>query len=182
MSLVPLDETYILYNPSDWASTVSAYLALAPILILMFYLSWFITSWELEPLLVAAGQLLNEALNKILKRLFKQNRPGPEPHGGGPGYGMPSAHAQFVAFAAVYLTLRIALQWPEPLQRNTALVLLVWAGALAIAASRVYLNYHSLEQVCVGWQVGCSCSLATTLAVVVGGRPSFGCRTGWFGR
>ena len=109
------------------------------------------------------GQLSCEALNFLLKRLIKQERPKQM---NGKGYGMPSSHAQFVSFWAVALGLFVLVRHqprvrqksePEPLslvQRGAGVV-----GALGIAgvvtASRVYLNYHTVEQTMVGAGAGC---------------------------
>lgn len=51
-----------------------------------------------------AGQLACEAVNFALKRIIKEERPL-RIHKTGKGYGMPSSHAQFVAFWAVAMTL-----------------------------------------------------------------------------
>ena len=157
-TLVPFDETYILYNPRDPISVVSAYLSLSPILILMFYLSWFLVTRELESLIIAGGQLANEVANKILKRVFRQSRPlildGFEL---GPGYGMPSAHSQFVGFLTTYVGLRLWLRWENPrvTMRYKVLYTGIVAGfSLAVCCSRVYLGYHSWEQVIVGASLG----------------------------
>jgi len=51
-----------------------------------------------------AGQLACEAVNWVLKRWFKEDRPGKmrDLHR---GYGMPSSHAQFLSFWAVTVIL-----------------------------------------------------------------------------
>lgn len=51
-----------------------------------------------------AGQLACEAVNFALKRIIKEERPQ-RIHRTGKGYGMPSSHAQFVAFWAVAMAL-----------------------------------------------------------------------------
>lgn len=78
-----------------------------------------------------AGQLGCEAVNWGLKRLIKESRPARESclwvgclwvglgradlvkHIGmhGEGYGMPSSHAQFVAFFSIYIILWVFLRW-----------------------------------------------------------------------
>jgi dolichyldiphosphatase len=52
-----------------------------------------------------AGQLGCEAVNFVLKRIIKEERPRHVHRAGGKGYGMPSSHAQFAFFWAVSLTL-----------------------------------------------------------------------------
>ena len=84
----------------------------------------------------------------------------------GKGYGMPSSHAQFLAFFSVTLTLFLLLrhQPPPPSKRGTHTPLpfyqrvLLSAGALAVAGvmgpSRVYLSYHTPLQVGIGVGAG----------------------------
>lgn len=63
-----------------------------------------------------AGQLGCEAVNFVLKRLIKEERPL-RIHRTGKGYGMPSSHAQFVTFWAVavalFLLVRHAPSWAD---------------------------------------------------------------------
>lgn len=81
----------------------------------------------------------------------------------GKGYGMPSSHAQFVSFFSVTLTL--FLLWrhsPKPspvhapitLPQRALLSLVALLCAAAVAASRIYLNYHTDKQVLVGCTAG----------------------------
>jgi dolichyldiphosphatase len=86
----------------------------------------------------------------------------------GKGYGMPSSHAQFVFFFSCYLTLFLLFRHtphpthtlsPSPFYERLLLSLLALACAAAVAASRVYLNYHTPRQVLAG------CYAGTALAV-----------------
>jgi dolichyldiphosphatase len=90
----------------------------------------------------------------------------PEMHG--KGYGMPSSHAQFVAFFSVTLTLFLLFRHvPHPTETHTpfsfagrfVLSLLALASAAAVAGSRIYLSYHTQKQVFVG----CACGAAFAL-------------------
>lgn len=87
----------------------------------------------------------------------------------GKGYGMPSSHAQFVAFFAVSLSLFLLLRHaptastshsPSTFAERIMLSLLACCCAGAVAASRVYLNYHTSKQVLVGVVVGSSSAAA----------------------
>ncbi len=108
-----------------------------------------------------AGQLGCEALNFLLKRVLKQDRP---PIMQGKGYGMPSSHAQFVAFFGLSMTFFLlfrhvpktpsALYSPLSLWMRVGLSGLVLIGAGLVAWSRIYLNYHTLKQVLVGYSAG----------------------------
>jgi dolichyldiphosphatase len=87
----------------------------------------------------------------------------------GKGYGMPSSHAQFVAFFSIYLGLFLLVRHqPHPSRTHTPLSfahrLSLSAAALisaaAVAVSRVYLNYHTPKQVVAGSAAGALCAIA----------------------
>jgi len=102
-----------------------------------------------------------EALNFALKRLLKQERPK-QMHG--KGYGMPSSHAQFVAFFSISLTLFLLFRHipkkatpshtPLNLTARVGLSGLALANAGLVAWSRIYLSYHTPKQVLVGCIAG----------------------------
>lgn len=87
----------------------------------------------------------------------------------GKGYGMPSSHAQFITYFAVYLTLFLlyrhspkyagAYPYCDFLLRVAATGGLA-AAAVGVSASRIYLSYHTPKQVLAGSAVGlmCACS------------------------
>ena len=99
--LTHLDFTHVFYDPSDLLSLPLAISSLIPQLILVVYTTQFFCRREIETCLMVAGQVLSELLNELLKSVIRQPRPHLEL---GSGYGMPSAHAQFMAFYATYLT------------------------------------------------------------------------------
>lgn len=120
------------------------------------------------------GQLACEGLNFALKRLIKEDRPR-RIHG--KGYGMPSSHAQFLAFWSVSLALFLLVRHRPPTisSRRTSSSsshhpwslperALVSAAAVLLAAatawSRIYLAYHTPRQVAVGCAAGVLSALA----------------------
>ncbi|QLL33960.1 hypothetical protein HG536_0F02850 [Torulaspora globosa] len=159
-NLIPFDDTYILYDAKDPLSFLSAYFSLFPIAVLVFQLSWFITTRELEACIIAAGQVANEIFNNILKILLKQ----PRPMSFGESfqndtlrsnYGMPSAHSQFMGFFCMYIGLRYCFRWKGLTRAKRLLgVIMVCFMASCVCFSRVYLRYHTLGQVLVGFTVG----------------------------
>jgi len=95
----------------------------------------------------------------------------------GKGYGMPSSHAQFLALFFLSLSLFLLLrhrappspkdhshqsypQQPLTLPTRALSSPLTLSFAATVAASRIYLNYHSPIQVTVGCRAG-------TVSVVV---------------
>ena len=114
----------------------------------------------------------------------------------GKGYGMPSSHAQFLSFFSVYLTLWLLLrhrprsQHSHPSSAAPGVViptslplatlalhvltsLSVLSVAAAVAASRVYLSYHTPKQVLVG------CGAGVFAAVIWFGFTSWLRAKGW---
>lgn len=73
---------------------------------------------------------------------------------------MPSAHAQFAAFVAMFLILalnfRFALPGRHLLRRASTVAAALWA--VLVGYSRIYLDYHTSPQVVVGFGVGKSLS------------------------
>jgi dolichyldiphosphatase len=102
-----------------------------------------------------------EALNLALKRILKEERPR-QMHG--KGYGMPSSHAQFVAFFSLSLTFFLLFRHvpkeatpshtPLSMVARVGLSGLALASAGLVAWSRIYLSYHTPKQVMVGCVAG----------------------------
>ncbi|TIC26657.1 hypothetical protein E3Q12_00016 [Wallemia mellicola] len=140
-SLTHLDLTYVLYTGDSHLSFLLALVTLLPFAILSGYVTLVYFNRDAVILNAFAGQLVNEALNWLLKRIFKQPRTG---------YGMPSSHAQFVAYTAIFITF-------HQIQRNgypgmeSKLAFLV---AIMIAYSRHHLSYHTTTQIIVGFVIG----------------------------
>ncbi|EAU32433.1 conserved hypothetical protein [Aspergillus terreus NIH2624] len=157
--------THVHYNPNDPLSFLSAWLALVPQALCVVYATLIWSSREAEVLLMFAGQMGCEALNFVLKRIIKEERPKQM---FGKGYGMPSSHAQFMAYFAVYLSLFLLFRHVPTTSSQSALsfcmrsILAVGlsVGAAAVAISRIYLNYHTPRQVLAGCAAGIACALA----------------------
>ncbi|KAK4550723.1 hypothetical protein LTR36_000302 [Oleoguttula mirabilis] len=172
--LASLSLTHVHYNAADPLSHLSAYLALVPQALVITYVALVWSTREIEVLLMFAGQMGCEALNWILKRSIREERPT-QMHG--KGYGMPSSHAQFVAFFSTFLTLFLLVRHnpnhphassthvPTPYWQRLALALLSMGCAGAVAQSRIYLNYHTQKQVFAGVAAGALCAVAWFLAI-----------------
>jgi dolichyldiphosphatase len=121
-----------------------------------------------------AGQMACEALNFALKRLLKEERPK-QMHG--KGYGMPSSHAQFVAFFSISLTLFLLLRHvpkqttpshtPLSMLARVALSGVALGNAGLVAWSRIYLSYHTPKQVLVGCLAGAVTGVSWFLVTMV---------------
>ncbi|KAG5297046.1 PAP2 domain-containing protein [Histoplasma ohiense] len=164
--LASLSLTHVHYNPDDPISHASAFLALVPQAICIIYVTLIWATREVEVLLMFAGQMLCEGLNFVLKRLIREERPAQM---FGKGYGMPSSHSQFVAFFSLSLTFFLLVRHvPDPssnrssstFMQRAALSVLACICAGAVAASRVYLNYHTPKQVLAGYTAGLVCGIS----------------------
>lgn len=149
----PFSLTYVLYRAGDRLGQFLALASLAPVFIVVAYATLLLSRRDLHVAALATGQLLNEALNYVLKHTLQQPRPlppFPAHHAAHvPVYGMPSNHAQFVAFFAVYVTLFL-----RPSKGSAWMIAASWMGCAVVLWSRVYLGYHTLQQVGVGFVVG----------------------------
>ncbi|RMD40272.1 hypothetical protein DV735_g4851, partial [Chaetothyriales sp. CBS 134920] len=161
-----LSLTNVQYNPTDRLSYVAAWLALAPQVLCIMYVTLIWSSREAEITLMFVGQMGCEALNWLLKRLIREERPRQIV---GKGYGMPSSHSQFVAFFSLYLMLFLLFRHqtgsvtsnsPSTFAQRAGLSLVAVVCALSVAASRVYLSYHTPRQVWVGLAAGVLCAVA----------------------
>jgi len=184
MPLASLSLTHVTYNPDDPVSLVCAYLALVPQALLIVYVTLLFATREAEVALMFAGQLACEAVNFVLKRVIKEERPThilQFSEQKTKGYGMPSSHAQFVAFWAVGMGLFLLARhqprankgrrtekkgsgWMGDVEAcahgewsvlERVMVTLAAMGlAGAVSWSRIYLGYHTEKQVLVGSAAG----------------------------
>ncbi|KAG0294234.1 hypothetical protein BGZ96_001537 [Linnemannia gamsii] len=147
-TLTSLSITHVQFVQDDILSKLFAYVTLSPLAIVCGYVAVIITSRDLKPAVMFAGQLANELVNLILKRLVKQARPTEYL---GDGYGMPSSHSQFMAYFATYIVILMYRRSivSEPLIPHTVSAVVVLWSALVVY-SRVHLYYHTWQQVVAG--------------------------------
>jgi dolichyldiphosphatase len=147
------------YHPGDSIGKLLAYVSLCPVLLLCFQFSKVYMRRELHEAVLLAGLVLEEGVARALKHLLKHPRPATCSmlhicH----SHGMPSSHTSMM-FAYLAVSSCIALQlWR---QRGTVSRLMAAAEQIALAAaavgvgcSRVYLGYHSTDQVLAGALLG----------------------------
>lgn len=171
-SLRPFGWTYVLYTHGDHLGHLLALFSMTPVFVIVALVTTLAQRRDLATFTMLVGQLGNELLNLILKTCIKEERPN-SLHQYAPRYGMPSNHAQFMGFTAVYLTLWTIKRWKvSPLWRAAAALGLQGLAAIVIA-SRVYLLYHSVAQVVAGAAVGAVAGGAWFAAVELWLRPQF---------
>ena len=87
--------THVEYDEGSVAGFLMAGLTLAPVYVMVMYATLVVVRREIHTLAMLCGQLVNLAINFVLKRLIRQPRPTGTSMG---GHGMPSNHAQFIFF------------------------------------------------------------------------------------
>mmetsp|Transcript_7506 Transcript_7506/g.21257 ORF Transcript_7506/g.21257 Transcript_7506/m.21257 type:complete len:163 (+) Transcript_7506:512-1000(+) len=118
--------------------------------------------------------LLNVAVGVAAKEIIQQPRPSTcHALSDCDTHGMPSSHSQCISFAALVF-ISLAVQRPAPTLPGR-----LWQGIQgtasvavcgAVAWSRVYLGYHSLEQVIAGLLVGAAVGGLWAWGVAAAGR------------
>jgi dolichyldiphosphatase len=182
MPLTPFVYTFVEYEAGDALGFLLALSALAPIFVLSALLTLLASRRDLHTLALLCGQLLNEALNHVLKYAARVPRPAATEHAAFNAqspYAWPSDHAQFMAFFAAYVLLWAPRHWGVgPVWRALACGLCALA-ALAVGAGRVYLGYHTWLQVGSGWAVGAAAAAAHFALVERVLRPRFARVAAW---
>ncbi|KAJ3094804.1 hypothetical protein HK100_006013 [Physocladia obscura] len=84
-----------------------ALLSLTPVFLMVSYATIICARRDLYAAAACAGQLLGELINDVLKNIFREPRPTTFL---GSGYGMPSSHAQFMAYFATFVILHLQLR------------------------------------------------------------------------
>ncbi|KAL7417504.1 cytochrome P450 [Mrakia frigida] len=158
----PLELTLVHYDPSDPISQLLAILTLSPMLVIPAYLAVFVFERQATVLSMLAGQLVNEVLSWLLKRYLKAERPYAHT---GSGYASPSSHSQFFGYFFTFLfhhlicVQRPPARWSSAQRvtwRNKRIVVIIGVGmwSVAVAFSRWYLSYHTVDQIVLGWGLG----------------------------
>ncbi|WWC96698.1 hypothetical protein V866_003570 [Kwoniella sp. B9012] len=160
--------THILYDPTHPLSIPLTLLSLSPIFLFVSYFTLLMFTRHLTILLLAAGQLGNEVLSWILKRLLKGDRPYMGHGEVGTGYGMPSSHSQAAGFLVAW---GVGYSWTLASRgqregsgngrlgvvrrvRNGIYILGLIIWSMGVSYSRWHLHYHSPIQIIAGYSVG----------------------------
>ncbi|XP_059080936.1 dolichyldiphosphatase 1-like [Tigriopus californicus] len=164
----PFSLTYVEYPVGDGLGALFAATSLCPIILSIMHATWFLQARDLHTLCFGVGVILNYILNLFLKITIQELRPQPtwrNPSHHWQQYGMPSTHAQFMAFYSCYLFLFVALRLPyegrtrERVWKGLFLVM-NFASAFLVMYGRIYLAYHTVEQVFYGCLIGMLLSYA----------------------
>jgi len=149
---VPLESTYVRFREDDIVGQVLAYITLCPIYLMVMYTTLVVFRRDFGTLFALFGQMLNLALNKLLKKIV--NQPRPDENSDYSDSGMPSNHSQFICyFCMFYIIQSLSSKLLPPSQRY---LYSFGLGVLAyfVCFSRFYLSYHTSEQILGGVSVG----------------------------
>ncbi|KAG6639935.1 hypothetical protein I3843_10G128700 [Carya illinoinensis] len=161
MNVAPLLETVewtdVRYTKGDHLGHFLAWISLVPVFISFAgFLSHLIFRRELQGLFFFLGHVISMLSTNFIKDIVKQARPQTcAMLGVCHSYGWPSNHSQFTTFFASYVSLltyrRLGLcngkfKWVG--------VALAWCLAFLTMYSRVYLGYHTFDQVVAGAFLG----------------------------
>ena len=157
----PLTLTFVEYKSGDFLGFCMAWLSIAPIFYVISLATLIVFRRDLTTIFYFIGLLLTEASNYILKNLIKHPRPlQVKNRGSFSKYGMPSDHAMCMFYFSTFFSLLIIFRYyvnnnsiVQILFKNL-LVVISFVGAFLVAYSRVYLEYHTYEQVVVGSLLG----------------------------
>lgn len=159
----PISLTHVIYPEDDIIGKILAWSSLVPIFIIVSFVTLILFRRELHTMAWFLGLLVNEVVNMLLKRMMKSPRPcsvldSKKLYN---KYGMPSSHAQFMGFMAAYAVffayIRLKVHVYENFTDNIRqhfISLSSVAVALIVCYSRLYLHYHTVEQVLTGLVVG----------------------------
>eukprot|EP00246_Nothoceros_aenigmaticus_P009016 TRINITY_DN24304_c0_g1_i1.p1 TRINITY_DN24304_c0_g1~~TRINITY_DN24304_c0_g1_i1.p1 ORF type:complete len:267 (-),score=15.15 TRINITY_DN24304_c0_g1_i1:481-1206(-) len=148
---------HVRYHHDDLIGYVLAWASLLPIFIgLGGFISHFIFRRELQAFFFALGIAVSEILNLIIKDWVKQDRPTTcallemcDSH------GWPSSHSQFMCFFSTYMMLLALRRFSfSDMYSKLFTAFVSWPFTLLTMYSRIYLGYHSLEQVIAGGTAG----------------------------
>lgn len=157
----PLTLTFVEYKSGDYFGFVMAWFSMLPIFYAISLATLIVIRRDLTTIFYFIGFLLTEATNMVLKNVIKQPRPVQERNRGSfSKYGMPSDHSQIMFYFSTFFSLIIIFRYYV---NNNSLVQIFFKNILIIgsflaaflvAYSRVYLEYHTFDQVAVGAIVG----------------------------
>ena len=152
-----LSLTAVVYPRGDRLGQLLAATSMLPLVLVVSLVTCVLCRRDLHSSFMLLGQLLNELLNKAIKETVREARPQGAP---ADDFGMPSSHSQFMWYFAAYHVLFVH---SRAAHHNRLEVLgscmLAVMCAVAVAYSRVYLLYHTIEQVVVGGVLGVTCAV-----------------------
>jgi len=153
-----LSFTHVEYPEGDKLGKLFAVFSLAPIVIAVVLATLFLSRRDLHTLTFGIGVIVNHVLNYFLKQYYDEPRPV-QRQVVFEELGMPSNHSQYMWFVCVYLVLFTKYRLHHLGHRGETIwklfvILATLSCAGVMSYSRVYLQYHTVEQVVWGSVIG----------------------------
>lgn len=156
---------FVEYKSGDLVGFIMAWCSMVPILFVVSLFTLIAVRRDLTTIFYFFGFILTELTNFVLKNLIKQPRPqlGHGRHMGSfSKHGMPSDHSQIMFYFSSFFILLVAFRYhinngkanTNKMLHKSILIIGSFFAAVLVALSRVYLEYHTVEQVLVGAFVG----------------------------
>ncbi|KAI5743853.1 dolichyldiphosphatase 1 [Diaphorina citri] len=158
----PLTITYVEYPKGDLVGKFLALLSLTPFGVLIGFVTLILFRRDLHTVTFFVGLILNEMINMTLKYIIQEPRPARDhidkvsvP------YGMPSSHAQFMWFFSTYILCFVVVRLRY--NNSTYKYESYWKGFIVLSSllltcivsySRIYLLYHTWNQILYGAIIG----------------------------
>lgn len=157
--------TLVEYPEDDIVGLFLALSSLLPIFIVSSFATLVYFRREMHTITYFCGLLGNEVVNYGLKHFFKEPRPAMRSLTVDVKYGWPSSHAQFIWFFVVYLNcfVHTRCQGSDRSIVHTLWKCLVSFVSMVVASSvsysRIYLGYHTENQIFWGGLIGAALAL-----------------------
>lgn len=162
--------TFVEYPEGDNIGMLFALSSLLPVFIVFGFVTLIYFRREMHTITYFLGLLGCEAANFALKHFFKEPRPTTRHLTVGVKYGWPSSHAQFIWFFMIYLNffVHVRCQGGKSLVHNVwkcLVSLLSLFVGMSVSYGRIYLGYHTHNQVLWGGIFGSSLAFAWFMIV-----------------
>nr|XP_027201161.1 dolichyldiphosphatase 1-like [Dermatophagoides pteronyssinus] len=156
-----LSLTLVVYPKGDLYGNFLAFVSLLPFAIIIAFFTLTVFVRDIHVILFFIGQLINEAINYLLKNHAQAGRPENKfrdhlTSSGSSSYGWPSSHCQFMAFFVVYSSFCVCFRLSrlKPYWFCFMLICLDLISFAFVFHSRTYLLYHYVHQCIHGAIIG----------------------------
>jgi len=178
---------HVVYPKGDKIGQLLALTSLAPLALLVMFATLIVFRRDLHTMAYFSGILFSEAFNWLVKHWIREPRPCAGKRLHWVEFGWPSSHAQFMCFFATYLCLFLYVR----LRRQNTIAAhreALWKSLVAVAtvslttmvaASRIYLGYHTFSQVLWGGIIGATLGVLWFLLVHCVLTPFFPIVSSW---
>lgn len=152
----PFSTTCVFYEEGDAVGYIAALVSLTPVFIMVSLTTVLVSRRDVHTITLIIGKLLDDLLNAVLKDYIAQPRPHDTLDKYNSLYGMPSNHSQFMCFIFAYGTAWIYFSWSRRYNYiiKPLIITGIFVGTLTVMYSRIYLRYHTWEQVLIGGLIG----------------------------